>query len=852
MPFTGGFSSGFSSGFAIASPSNSYNATGTGGVTVGGSAPVAFKRAFAATGSGGVSVSGAAPAAKFRIYTYQPSGGVIVAGSGTPRVRRVVSGTGGVHVGGSAVVSAYIQQTFEQLGVRDYTGTGVVGDRVPGYPVAGEVVERTGAAGTIVPRAEGAMGAKKRKPASTGGGRTVVQHYLYRGRGSITVRGAALVGFLPSGAPKPPNSYAAVGTGGVRASGVAPVSANVAQHYQGFGHGGVTVGGAAGVSFHDEPDPTHRVIFGSGGVRVSGSAPVVSTLVQRWGRVGSGGVRVGGSAGVTSSIRKRFSYSGGGIVIIRGTAPVSRFINAPGGGSGAFVTPLAPATFDTTRNPAHFTSEVNVATLGELQNVIDTAPFGTRARIPLGVDWSGSLYLRNRGFGTNQWIEIAPNLDHSVIEAARPYGRRMNPGIASALNLPTLRTPGGNQSVVYSDFGAAGYRFTGINFRNGGSCTAMVRLGSTDATTAAQIGKRFVVDRCTAISDNTFWTNRAFYLCGEQIAILGTWCADIYGTADTQSILILGWPGPYIVRWNRLEGWTENLMSGGGEIAAGGVPSDITIEENLFTKNLAYRNGAPFANTLKNLIELKSGKRIRIRRNIFEYAWPDGQPFPVIFKSVNQGGQQPQQGTSDVEFSGNWIRDVVAGINLAANPEGLATPMKRVWVHDNLYERVNVPGSQFYGHGVMIQLLGGLSDITLDHNTFVKGTSEGVSSISLDGESAIGPIALRSNIVISDGYAIHHGSGGGSGDAAWRYYVPDPANRIWQQNVAVKIRPDDVGSMPPGTIELATEADVGYVDYAGGDYTIAGALATAGHDGGPVGISDFAAFKAALLNVPNG
>lgn len=840
---------------------------GTGGIVVGGTALVAHSRAVA--GAGGVVTSGVALARTLRVWT--ATGGVIVAGSAMPARGRVVVGSGGVLVGGTAPASflpgggpqnypaigtggvrvggtALVQTSilnYQQLGGRDYTGTGVVGDRDPGTALTGTVVERDGAAGAIVPQAEGAMGVRKAKPDRPHGGRNVVQHYLFKGRGPVTVGGSASASLIPSGAPLPPTAYEWVGTGGLAIGGSALVSRTAPQQFFGYAHGGVVVSGTAAASVNNLPLPVSRSYFGSGGVVVSGIAPVSSTLTTHYARVGTGGVRVSGSAVVSSSIKRKLIVIGGGLILVRGSAGSALFINNTG--NIPFALPVAPATFDPSRNPAHFTSEVTATSAADLQNKIDTVPAGTRIRIPLGVDWTRTIFLRNRGFGPTQWIELAPDMAHAAFEAARPYGRRMNLGLSSSLGLPTLRNPAGNVPVIYTDPGASGYRLTGLNFRLGGDVTAMCRLGMPDMSNASQAGKRIIVDRCTAVGGTTYFCNRAFFVSAEQCAILGCHIADIYGSSDSQGVLIAGWQGPIMVLWNRIEGWSENINFGGFENDASTPASDVTIMYNYVTKNIAYRRNSPFGNVVKNLIESKSVRRARIRHNIFEYDWPDGQPYPAIFKSEDQSwGQHPEEGTLDFEFAYNWLRKVPGGFNLAAHPQGpqFVQPMRRVHLHNNLLEDVNnLP--DYSGNGTQIQMLGGLADIGIEHNTFVKSIVGGVTAFSLDG-IAVGPIAVRSNILRLDGYGVKRG-GNASGRASWEAYIPNSAYRTWSANVDVAGATDI-----PGTILRASDAAVGYVDLAGGNYQVTGALATAGHDGLPVGIADYPAFMAELASVQNG
>jgi hypothetical protein len=786
---------------------------GSGGVRVGGAASAVGSHHYEATGSGGVTVAGGATAK--RGWRQTSSGGVIVAGSAAPVVGRVRVGAGGVRVGGTWPVvyvgepppaptppgEAVIQRW------RGYTGPGWVGDRATRVPATGAILVRGGAAGVIQPPAAGAVGMVKRpKGHGHGGGQIIAERGMRHGEGGVRVGGAAESAF-----------------------------------YQ--GSGGPII------------SPTGYVAYAHGGVNVGGIAGVAASTARQYARAASGGVTVLGAAAASAVVRQSYSARGSGLILVRGSSPFSRYLApAPGGGtlSGAFVTPDPPATFDTTRNPAHFAGPtVTASSMADLQTKLNTVAPGTVIGVPLGANWTGNLVLKDRGFGPTEWIEVRPALTPAALDAIVAYGRRMNPGLALANDLPTLRSPGGNVSLVYANAAAAGYRFSGLQLLAGGQCNGIVRLGKPDMATAADACRRMIYDRCTVIGSTSYPVQRGFYACGEEMAVLGCWIADCYGTGDSQAILCGGWQGPYMFLWNRCEGWSENFMLGGFESPAGAggdpraVASDVTFHYNYCTKNLAQKGINPFGSAEKNLNEAKSVRRCSNKYNIYEYMWLNGQDTAVNLKSVNQTKTQPQQGTTDYEFAWNWIRTVGGAIKFAADPEGGATPAKRMYVHDNLWEGVNTVAG-FTGGGLMVGLYGGLSDITLDHNTFVKALGAG-TSMPLVG-AAIGPIALRGNLLHLEGYGMKLTSTP-EGNASWQGYIPNPGDRIWLTNGIIG---KAIATYPAGSIAIASDSAVGYADLAGGDYTVTGPLATAAYDGGPLGISDMVAFRANLTNVQNG
>ena len=73
---------------------------------------------------------------------------------------------------------------------------------------------------------------------------------------------------------------------------------------------------------------------------------------------------------------------------------------------------------------------------------------------------------------------------------------------------------------------------------------------------------------------------------------------------DSQAIAGWNTPGPIVIRNNFLEAAGENILFGGADPNIPNViPSDIVIENNLFTKDTAWRGRSW---TVKNLFELNA------------------------------------------------------------------------------------------------------------------------------------------------------------------------------------------------------------------------------------------------------
>jgi hypothetical protein len=536
-----------------------------------------------------------------------------------------------------------------------------------------------------------------------------------------------------------------------------------------------------------------------------------------------------------------FKPAGGGVVV-----------------GGPFRTPTPPTNWGAQARvkPAVTGTTHNVSTSLQFQNALDTCGPGDVIKIAQGAQLTGAFVLRAR-VGAGQWVTIRTAASDATLDAVCAPGSRMNPANAASLNQPRLFTPGADASVITCEAGAQGYYFIGIGFAVGGQTRSMVRAGNTDMASGTEMAGRIVFDRCTFTGSTTYSCNRAIFMCGEYCAAFDGWIEDIFGNAESQSILIGGWQGPYYIDNMHLEGGTEVFMSGGFETStppddARGVPSDLVFTHNYLTRDLQYRYNVPFANAIKNLFELKSMRRAEIAYNIMEHSWPGGQGVGVNLKSTDQAGQHPLQGTQDIHFHHNWIRYVPGGLSLAGGPDNGPNgviPMNRVYIHDNLWEHVNTD-SRFTGNDYVIQMLPGLKDITLEHETYVVASANGNTAFKVAGEAA-GPIAVLNSILCMDGpYGLKHSDGGASGTFSWTKYLPNPDWRFWQNNVLVGMT--DVSNYPQPSVARASDSSVGYANLGGRDYTVTGTLATYATDGGPAGVSNFAGLMTALAPVQNG
>jgi hypothetical protein len=149
-------------------------------------------------------------------------------------------------------------------------------------------------------------------------------------------------------------------------------------------------------------------------------------------------------------------------------------------------------------------------------------------------------------------------------------------------------------------------------------------------------------------------------------------------------------------------------------------------------------------------------------------------------------------------------------------------------VTDNVIENVGV--GQFGGDGRSFQLLPGLSDIVVMHNTIVSASGSNPATMWLAG-GGISRLVVHSNV-------LHHGKAGVKGDATsegTRSLQTFAPGALYTNNAMAY--GGSTTTYPTNNWFPGTFAELGFVNLAGGDYRISGtsSYANKGYDGRNIG-----------------
>jgi hypothetical protein len=314
--------------------------------------------------------------------------------------------------------------------------------------------------------------------------------------------------------------------------------------------------------------------------------------------------------------------------------------------------------------------------------------------------------------------------------------------------------------------------------------------------------------------------------CGDFAYINGAIAGMKRRGFDSQAICGGNGPGPFLIRDSVLEAASENIMFGGtGVHGPEMVPQDITIERVTLVKRLAWKGQGW---NIKNHLEFKSARRVKVRGLRCINCWTDGQVGRSLVLTPRDVAQFPYIVTQDIDIEHVQCLDVNSafawlgaddGMNNA--PEPMHTARVRI---ANLFARINAGGKNF-------EISADSYDMELDRATFVPVPGTSMHAISVvDGK--VNRFKNTRNLFFRGGMGFLGARGQGENVAD---LFPDPSD--WSGCVIV----NGPSIMGPPKLPLSMEGQDPnsiYVNYARGDYRTKPRYAGRGFD--------FAAYDAAM------
>jgi hypothetical protein len=496
------------------------------------------------------------------------------------------------------------------------------------------------------------------------------------------------------------------------------------------------------------------------------------------------------------------------------------------------------------RETAH-ASTITVPAGGDFQAALEAARPGDTILLEAGASFLGpfSLPFKASAGTDSDWITIRSSAPDSQLPAP---SERITPAFAHLL--PKLLAPH-NSSALTTSARAHHYRFLFVEFTKQSPASFVNDLitlgeGNQRQNSLDLVPHHLIIDRCYIHGDPHSDLKRGIALNSAHTSILNSHIAEVKRVGqETQAILGWNGPGPYQIINNHLEAAGENLMFGGADPAIPElVPSDIEIRRNLLTKPLRWREGDPSYGgtkwTVKNLFELKAGRRIVMDGNILEHNWVESQSgVAVLMKSVNADGGAPWSVVEEVTFTNNIVRGVALAINIAGRASvAPCRQANRFVISNNLFE--DIDGGKWGGGSGDFLKVTEVAGVVVEHNTVMQ-TGKVIETY---GEVTTG-LVFRNNIAAHNAYGIK-ADGVSPGIDTLRSYFP---GYVFEKNL---IAGADAGSYPRNNFYPNHLGLIGFVDMTRKDYrlTAASRFRGAGTDGKDLGCDFDALAKAGAMS----
>src|SRR5437588_11795509 len=507
---------------------------------------------------------------------------------------------------------------------------------------------------------------------------------------------------------------------------------------------------------------------------------------------------------------------------------------------------LPQVYLDTTYSPS-LGNTIAVPAGGDFQAALNSANPGDTIQLAAGASYTGPFTLPNKaGAG---WIYI----QSSALSSLPVPGNRISPALAGLM--PKILASG--SAAIQTASGAHQYRFIGIEFAPtpglvSGPQYSPVHLGSGE-TSAPAPPTNLIFDRCYMHGDPAAGAQRGILMDSASTAVIDSYLSDFkLTTGDALAIESQNGPGPFRIVNNYLEGAATGVGFGGWiPTISNLVASDIEIRGNYFARPLSWRVGDPaYAGTpwvVKNFLELTNAQRVLVDGNIFESNWKGGNQngFALSLTPADQNGSMPWATVQDITFTHNIVRHSTAGVHMRGwDTLSPSQQLQRVLIQNNLFIDIGAFAANGGSVGRLFQLRDGAANVVIDHNTAFQTESPVYAQVSTG--------APNTGFVYTNDLTPNNQGVSGDGTAGNPLATLNTSFPGWVFAGNALIG-GSLPSYPSNNFFPSTPADVGFVNYAGGDYRLAASspYKNAGTDGKDVG-ADIDAINAATANVLSG
>ena len=469
-------------------------------------------------------------------------------------------------------------------------------------------------------------------------------------------------------------------------------------------------------------------------------------------------------------------------------------------GAVLLITLISGVTFFISKNPpTGYGVEANSSTIivragGDFQAALDRAKAGDTIILQAGAVNKGGYKLPNKA--GNEFITIRSSATDAQLP---PNDTRLDPKKYASV-LPKIVPNVKGEPAILAINGAHHYRFIGIEF--GPTVTGLynvIQLGTTEEKSIEELPHHIEFDRVYVHGSPTEGQRRGIAANGRFLKIQNSYFSDFKREGEeSQAIAVWGSDGHIEIINNYLEAAAESILFGGAPSNLKLVAADCIVRDNWLNKPIEWRSSKW---VVKNFLEIKSGKRIKISNNLMTNNWAQAQEGTgVLFRSATDSGDQAV--VEDIEFFNNIVRGTGSAVTIFG---GEGQGGRRLTIRNNVFE--DVTSKKWDGRGFFIKPTT-WDGLIIENNTVIHD-----GSISIAYGLPVNNMVFRNNIVFHNEYGFF-GDGVGSGKVALTKYFP---KAIITNNIIVGGSASDYGT---GNFYPNSINQIGFSNIQNGDYRL--------------------------------
>lgn len=380
---------------------------------------------------------------------------------------------------------------------------------------------------------------------------------------------------------------------------------------------------------------------------------------------------------------------------------------------------------------------------GDFQAALNRARPGDTVQLEAGATFKGSFTLPNKE--GSEFITIRSSSPDAQLPAP---GERLDPALHGKLLPKVISDVKGKPAVLAID-GAHHYRFTAVEF--GPTIEGLfniIQIGTGEEDSVSDLPHDIEFDRVFIHGDPEIGQRRGIAANGRRITIKNSYISEIKRKGEeSQGVAVWASDGPVEITNNFIEAAAENILFGGASSKLKLVPTDCIVRDNHLNKPLSWK-GTDWV--VKNIFEIKNGKRIKVENNLMTHNWGMGQDGTAVLFTV-RADNGPATIVEDIEFTGNIVRGVGGGLNIWGGEGGGG---RNLTIRNNLFEDINGAKWNSAGHFMKVSEWDGL---ILENNTILQ-----TGNIANVYGGPTKRFIFRNNIVFENEYGIK-GDNMGSG-----------------------------------------------------------------------------------------